>query len=86
MRIWILLCHFDAEPDQNPTFHFDAEPDPDLSFQIKAQNHDKCSNRLIFHTFWLVISKLMRIHAETETEKRSEKRSEKNDKKRKEKV
>ncbi len=51
-------CHFDADPD--PTLHFDADPDP--SFQIKAQNLEKkCSNRLIFHTFWLVICKLMRI-------------------------
>ena len=48
-------CHFDADPD--PTFHFDGVPD--LSLQIKAQK--KCSNRLIFHTFWLVICKFMRI-------------------------
>jgi hypothetical protein len=33
------------------TFHFDADPDPGLSFQ-KAK---KSSNRLIFHTFWLVM-------------------------------
>jgi hypothetical protein len=26
MRIRILLCHFDAEP--NPAFLFDADPDP----------------------------------------------------------
>jgi hypothetical protein len=49
-------CHFDADPD--PTFHFRADPDP--SFQIKAKTLKKCSNRLIFYTFWLVICKLMR--------------------------
>jgi hypothetical protein len=27
----------------------------------KSQNLKKCSNRLIFHTFWLVICKLIRI-------------------------
>jgi hypothetical protein len=57
------LHHMDADPD--PAFHFDADPDPtfyieadpytDPSFQIKAQNFEKCSNRLIFHQFWLVI-------------------------------
>jgi hypothetical protein len=36
-------CHFDADSD--PFFHFDTDPDP--SFQIKAQNLEKCSNRLI---------------------------------------
>jgi len=40
----------DADPD--PACHLD----PDPSFPLK-----KCSNRLIFHTFWLVIWKLMRI-------------------------
>jgi hypothetical protein len=52
-------CHFDADPDL--TFHFHAEPnlDPDLSFQIEAQIMKKCSNRLIFHTFWLFIGKLL---------------------------
>jgi hypothetical protein len=34
MRIRILLCHFDADPD--PSFYFDADPDP--SSQFKAQN------------------------------------------------
>jgi hypothetical protein len=43
-------------------FHFDADPDPDPSFQMKAQNLKKVySNLLIFHTFWLVICKLMRF-------------------------
>jgi hypothetical protein len=63
--------HLDADPDAHPdsshhsdadldpTFHPDADPDP--SFQIKIQTLKKCSNRLIFHTFWLVICKLMRI-------------------------
>jgi hypothetical protein len=51
IRIWILLCHFDADLapdptfhfevdlDPDPTFHFDSDPDP--SFQIKAQNLEK---------------------------------------------
>jgi hypothetical protein len=49
-------CHFDADIDPYPTFHCDAVPDPDPnpSFQ-------KCTIRLIFHKFWLVICKLMRI-------------------------
>jgi hypothetical protein len=49
--------------DADPTFHPDANPDPDTdpSFQIKAQTLEKCSNRLLFHTLWLVISKLMQI-------------------------
>jgi hypothetical protein len=50
--------HIDADPD--PACHSDAVPDPDPSFQIKAQNlEEKCSKRLIFHTFWLV--RMMRI-------------------------
>ncbi len=47
-----------ADPDPDPTFHFDADPDPDLSFQVKAKNLEKCSNRLIFYTFWLVNCKI----------------------------
>jgi hypothetical protein len=46
---------FDADPD--PTFYLDADLDP--SFQIRLKK--KCSNRLIFHTFWFVFYKLMRI-------------------------
>ncbi len=49
-------CHFDADPGPDPAFYFDAEPDLDPSFQQK-----KFSNRLIFHTFCFVVSKLMRI-------------------------
>ena len=53
-----LACHFDADP--NPSFHFDAGPNPDL--QLKAPNLEKVLiKRLIFHTFWLDIHKLMRI-------------------------
>ncbi len=51
-------CHFDADAEPDPTFHFHAvpDPDPDSSFQIKAQNLGKViKNRLIFHTFWLVL-------------------------------
>ncbi len=39
--------------------HFDADPDP--SSQIKVQTHKMFSSRPIFHIFWLVICKLMRI-------------------------
>jgi hypothetical protein len=67
--------HPDADPDPYPTFHPDADPDPYSTFhpvwirirvQILASKEGlkplkKCSNRLIFHTFWLVICKLMRI-------------------------
>jgi hypothetical protein len=60
------LHHVDADPDStyhhnadpDPTFHPDADPDPEPSFQIKAQTLEKV---LIFHTFWLVICKLMWI-------------------------
>ncbi len=47
-----LACHFDLDPDPDPTFHYDADADPDPSFQLKAQkqNLEKGSNRLIFHT------------------------------------
>jgi hypothetical protein len=43
--------------------NFDAVPDPDPGFQIKAQNLEKRSNRLISlgGTFWFVICNLMRI-------------------------
>jgi len=43
-------CQFDVDPDPDPTFHFDADPNPDPSFLRKAQNLEKCSNRLISHT------------------------------------
>jgi hypothetical protein len=52
-------CHFDADPD--PTFPFDADPNAVPSFQAKAQNLERCSSTLLFHTFWLFICKLMRI-------------------------
>ncbi len=52
--------HFDADPDPDPNFHFDADPDPAPSFQ-KSSALKKCSNRLTFHTFCLVICKLIRI-------------------------
>jgi hypothetical protein len=42
---------FYADADSDPTFNPDADPDPDPSFQIKV----------LFHTFWLVICKLMQI-------------------------
>ncbi len=50
MRTRILLVTLNAFPD----------PDPDPSLQIKAQKTlKKCSSRLIFYTFWLVICKLI---------------------------
>ena len=56
--MWMQIL-FDADSD--PTFYPDADPDPDLSFQIRMKPLKKFSNRLIFHTFWFVICKLMRI-------------------------
>ncbi len=56
--------HVDADPDPDPSFHFDVYryvPDPDPSFTYRLKTLTKGSNRLIFHTFWLVISKLMQI-------------------------
>jgi hypothetical protein len=57
--------HLDVDPDADPvlTFRLDADPDPDPSFHIVQvlEPLKNCSNRLIFHTFWLVICKLMRI-------------------------
>ncbi len=51
--MWMRIL-FDADSD--PTFFYpDADPDPDLSFQIRMKHLKKCSNRLIFHTFWFVI-------------------------------
>jgi hypothetical protein len=52
-------CHFDADPD--PTFDFDADPDPDLASKKRLKTLKKCLNKRIFHTYWLVICKLMRI-------------------------
>jgi hypothetical protein len=47
IRIPDPACYFDADPD--PARHFDADPDPDPSFQLKAQNLEKCSEKLIFN-------------------------------------
>ncbi len=59
---FFFLSDADANPYPDPTFHPDGvtNVDPYRSFQIKAptQPLKKCSNRLIFHTFWLVICKL----------------------------
>jgi hypothetical protein len=59
----IFLCGsgflFDAGPNLDSTFHSDQDPNPTL--QIMAQTYEKCSNRLIFHRFWLVICKLLQI-------------------------
>jgi hypothetical protein len=52
------LFDADADADPVPTITL-MHPDP--SFQIKAQTLEIVLNRLIFHTFWLVIYKLMRI-------------------------
>ncbi len=49
--------HLDAGPDS--TYHPGADPDPDPNFQTKAQTSGKkCSNRLIFHTFWIAAWKI----------------------------
>jgi hypothetical protein len=61
MRIRILF-DLDADPDRDPTFHFTLMQ---IRIQILASKYSlkplkKCSNRLIFHTFWLVM-KLIRI-------------------------
>jgi hypothetical protein len=56
MRILILFFTIDVDPD--PAYHVDADPkptflfyaDPEPSFQIKAQNLEEGSNRLIFYT------------------------------------
>ncbi len=55
-RSWFL---FDADADPYRTFHPDVDPDP--SFQKRLKHLKKCSNRLIFHAFWLVIWKFMWI-------------------------
>jgi hypothetical protein len=66
--------HPNKNPDPHPDWHKKSESAsgsnfspwngsgyrPYCSFQIKAQTLKKCSNRLIFHTFRLVICKLMR--------------------------
>ncbi len=53
--------HFDADRDPYSTFHFDADPHPHPSFQKRLRKLKKCLNRFIFHSFWLLICKLMRI-------------------------
>ncbi len=71
IRMWVRILIFiwcgsgylfdaDADTDLDQTFHPDSVPDPDPSFKIKAQILEKCSNRLVLHT-WLVICKLMWI-------------------------
>jgi hypothetical protein len=67
-------CNFDADADSDPAvtlmqirvriLSFSLTRimhGPVPSFKIKAQTLKKWSNRLIFHTFWLVICKLMPI-------------------------
>jgi hypothetical protein len=51
--------NLDVDPD--PTFHPDADLDPDPGFKKRIKPLEKCSNRLIFHTFWLDMCKFMRI-------------------------
>jgi hypothetical protein len=46
-------CHFDADLNRDPACHFDANPDPDPTFHFDAD--------LIFHIFWPVVCKMMRI-------------------------
>ncbi len=61
---WFL---FNADPDPDfylmrigSTFHPDVDPSSDLASKKRLIALKKHSNRLIFHTFWLVICKLMR--------------------------
>jgi hypothetical protein len=59
---YLILFDLDADPDRDPTFHFTLMQ---IRIQILASKYSlkplkKCSNRLIFHTFWLVM-KLIRI-------------------------
>jgi hypothetical protein len=66
MRIRILmfikLFDLDADADPDPTFHPDAVgSQTGYSFQIRLKALKKCSNRRIFHTFRIVICKLIRI-------------------------
>ncbi len=60
--------HFDADPDTDPTFHFDAVPDlcPALAAKLRLKTLKKCSNRLTFCTFRLVICKLIGIQPQTD--------------------
>ncbi len=50
------------QSDPDPACHIDADSDPKPSFQIKAQYLEKVPKKAyIFHTFWFVTCKLMRI-------------------------
>ncbi len=49
--------------DPDPTVHFDPDPEPILASAERLKTWEKCSNRPIFHTFWLSIC--MRIDPDT---------------------
>ncbi len=51
----------DADPDPHYVWKLGTDHYPDPSFKYRLKNLKKCSNRLIFHTVWLVVCKLMRI-------------------------
>jgi hypothetical protein len=68
--IWCLSRSVDPDPDfylmrmrmrMQIQFRLFTRMHPDPSFQIKAQTLKIVLNRLTFHSFWLVICKLMRI-------------------------
>ncbi len=66
--IWCVSTSVDPDPDfylmrmrMQIQFRLFTRMHPDPSFQIKAQTLKIVLNRLKFHTFWLVICKLMRI-------------------------
>ncbi len=59
---WIVADphHIDADP--NPAFYFESGCGSGSLLPNKSSKPwKKCSNRLMFRTFWLVICKLMRI-------------------------
>jgi hypothetical protein len=48
-------CHPNANPDAHPDSTYNPDADPDLTYHPWKSAR---INRLIFHTFWLVICKL----------------------------
>jgi hypothetical protein len=64
MQILILFdADLDADVDPDLSFHPDAYPDlnPEPSFQKRLKPLKKCSNRLLFPTFWPVLCKWIGI-------------------------
>ncbi len=64
MRILILFdADLDADADLDLSFNPDAglDLDPDPGFQKRLKLLKKCSNRLVFQTFWPVLCKWIGI-------------------------